>query len=98
MERPEGEGPSRAARQCQPLVFISGFDFDLSAGCTTDTVISLRVCSPEGQTVLAYRNAWCVPSFLKFFSLVAHGALGTQRPGLLFFTLSDNVHRHQPFK
>lgn len=44
MERPEGEGPSRAARQCQPFVFISGFD--LPAGCATDTVISLRVCSP----------------------------------------------------
>lgn len=44
MERPEGEGPSRAARQCQPLVFISGSD--LPAGCATDTVISLRVCSP----------------------------------------------------
>lgn len=96
MERPEGEGPSRAACQCQPLVFISGFD--LPAGCTTDTVISLRVCSPEGLTVLAHRNAWCVPSFLKFFSLVAHGDWGTQRPGLLFFTLADNVHRHQRFK
>lgn len=63
-------------------------------GILETTFISLRIWPPR-KTVLACRTARCGPSFLKFFSLVAHGAWGTQRrPALFFFTLADDVHRH----